>query len=108
MGKAPLPHNKRNCYPPYPDHYLIQYYLLVKNNEEEGRGPEREGGLLTLFPRKGGAGLFERGGFIENLRNKFQIPVIYCNEAFSVIKNCFSHYEYLLDLELFKLVLRLI
>ena len=22
MGKAPLPHNKRNCYPPYPDHYL--------------------------------------------------------------------------------------
>ena len=23
MGKAPLPHNKRNCYPPYPDHYLI-------------------------------------------------------------------------------------
>ena len=22
-GKAPLPHNKRNCYPPYPDHYLI-------------------------------------------------------------------------------------
>ena len=22
MGKAPLPHKKRNCYPPYPDHYL--------------------------------------------------------------------------------------
>ena len=22
MVKAPLPHNKRNCYPPYPDHYL--------------------------------------------------------------------------------------
>ena len=22
MGKAPLQHNKRNCYPPYPDHYL--------------------------------------------------------------------------------------
>ena len=21
-GKAPLPHNKRNCYPPYPEHYL--------------------------------------------------------------------------------------
>ena len=21
-GKAPLLHNKRNCYPPYPDHYL--------------------------------------------------------------------------------------
>ena len=21
-GKAPLSHNKRNCYPPYPDHYL--------------------------------------------------------------------------------------
>ena len=23
MGKAPLPHNKRNCYPPHLDHYLI-------------------------------------------------------------------------------------
>ena len=23
MGKAPLPHNKTNCYPPYQDHYLI-------------------------------------------------------------------------------------
>ena len=22
MGKAPMPHNKRNCYPPYPDHYF--------------------------------------------------------------------------------------
>ena len=22
MGKAPLPHNKGNCYPPYTDHYL--------------------------------------------------------------------------------------
>ena len=22
MGKAPLPHNKRNCNPPYSDHYL--------------------------------------------------------------------------------------
>ena len=22
MGKAPLPHNKRNAYPPYRDHYL--------------------------------------------------------------------------------------
>ena len=22
MGKAPLPHNKGNCYPPYRDHYL--------------------------------------------------------------------------------------
>ena len=22
-GKAPLPHNKRNCYPPNPDHYLL-------------------------------------------------------------------------------------
>ena len=26
MGKAPLPLNKRNCYPPYPDHYLILEY----------------------------------------------------------------------------------
>ena len=23
MGKAPLPHNKGNCYPPYTDNYLI-------------------------------------------------------------------------------------
>ena len=23
LGKAPLPYNKRNCYPPFPDHYLI-------------------------------------------------------------------------------------
>ena len=23
--KAPLPHNKRNCYPPYPDHYLMVF-----------------------------------------------------------------------------------
>ena len=22
VGKKPLPYNKRNCYPPYPDHYL--------------------------------------------------------------------------------------
>ena len=22
MGNAPLPHNKRNCFPPYSDHYL--------------------------------------------------------------------------------------
>ena len=22
MEKATLPHNKRNCFPPYPDHYL--------------------------------------------------------------------------------------
>ena len=22
MGKAQLPHNKRSCFPPYPDHYL--------------------------------------------------------------------------------------
>lgn len=80
----------------------------MKNNEEEGRGPKKRGGLINLIPQKRGGGLFERGGFKENLRNKFQIPVIYCNEAFSVINNCFSHHEYLLDLELFKLVLRLI
>ena len=29
MGKALLPHNKRNCYPPYPDHYLKSYYIFV-------------------------------------------------------------------------------
>ena len=22
-GESTLPHNKRNCFPPYPDHYLI-------------------------------------------------------------------------------------
>ena len=22
LGKVPLPHNKRNCHPSYPDHYL--------------------------------------------------------------------------------------
>ena len=26
MWKAPLPHNKRICYPPYPDHYLIELH----------------------------------------------------------------------------------
>ena len=26
-GKSTLPHNKRNCFPPYPDHYLIQISL---------------------------------------------------------------------------------
>ena len=25
VGKAPSPHNKRNCYPSYPDHYLMRY-----------------------------------------------------------------------------------
>ena len=25
VGKAPLPHNKRNCYSPYPDHYLTGF-----------------------------------------------------------------------------------
>ena len=25
VGKAPSPHNKRNCYPPFPDHYLMRY-----------------------------------------------------------------------------------
>ena len=64
------------------------YYLLVKNNEEEGRGAKKGGGIINFIPLKRG-GLFERGGFIENLRNKFQIPVIYCNEAFSVIKELF-------------------
>ena len=29
MRKAPLPHNKRNCYPPYPDHYL-NYAIFIK------------------------------------------------------------------------------
>ena len=29
MGKAPLPNNKRNCYPPYPDHYLNFTYFIV-------------------------------------------------------------------------------
>ena len=28
VEKAPLPHNKRICYPPYPDHYLIFSLLL--------------------------------------------------------------------------------
>ena len=28
MAKAPLPHNKRNFYPPYPDHYLMQSQCL--------------------------------------------------------------------------------
>ena len=31
MGKAPLPHNKGNCYPPYPDHYLIVNNTLSIN-----------------------------------------------------------------------------
>ena len=29
MGKAPLPHNKRNCYPPHPDHYLIIIIIIL-------------------------------------------------------------------------------
>ena len=29
MGKAPLPHNKRNCYPPYPDHYLKPFSIYT-------------------------------------------------------------------------------
>ena len=61
----------------------------MKNNEEEGRGAKKGGGIINFIPLKRGGGLFERGGFIENLRNKFQIPVIYCNEAFSVIKKLF-------------------
>ena len=34
-GKAPLTHNKRNCYPPYQDHYLMDikesffYFLCI-------------------------------------------------------------------------------
>ena len=28
MGKASLPHNKRNCYLPYPDHYFIRESLI--------------------------------------------------------------------------------
>ena len=31
MGKAPLPHNKRNCYPPYPDHYLSWIPIQIKH-----------------------------------------------------------------------------
>ena len=31
MGKAPLPYNKRNCYPPYPDHFLsVPWITLLK------------------------------------------------------------------------------
>ena len=30
MEKTPLPHNReRNCYPPYPDHYLKATWKLV-------------------------------------------------------------------------------
>ena len=33
VGKASLPHNKRNCYPPYPDHYLNPFtYVGYRNN----------------------------------------------------------------------------
>ena len=31
MGKAPFPHNKRNCYPPYPDHYLKRYIFPLNS-----------------------------------------------------------------------------
>ena len=35
MGKAPLPHNKRNCYPPYPDHYLITSIQIASRSREQ-------------------------------------------------------------------------
>ena len=49
------------------------YHLLVKNNKGEGSGGLRGRGLLTFFPRKGGAywreGAYLRGGgLIEDLR----------------------------------------
>ena len=34
-GKAPLPHNKRNCYPPYPDHYLNLARIIKFKYERE-------------------------------------------------------------------------
>ena len=38
MGKAPLPHNKRSCYPPYPDHYLnIARIIKFKYEREKKR-----------------------------------------------------------------------
>ena len=39
MGKAPLPHNKRKCYPPYPDHYLI--HIVTCENSQKGVGNDR-------------------------------------------------------------------
>ena len=36
MGKVPLPHNKINCYPPYPDHYLN---ASVKHDIQTYRNP---------------------------------------------------------------------
>ena len=41
VGKAPLPHNKRNCYPPYPDHYLN---ILV---QETGYGNQQKSTMKT-------------------------------------------------------------
>ena len=29
VGKALLPHNKRNCYPPYPHHYLRHFSTAI-------------------------------------------------------------------------------
>ena len=34
-GKAPLPHNKRSCYPPYPDHYLNLATIIKFKYERE-------------------------------------------------------------------------
>ena len=34
-GKAPLPHNKRSCYPPYPDHYLNLARIIKFKYERE-------------------------------------------------------------------------
>ena len=30
-GESTLPHNKRNCFPPYPDHYLMQFSISLIN-----------------------------------------------------------------------------
>ena len=41
MGKAPLPHNKRNCFPPYPDHYLNDLFF-IKSLQAQGPYDQRE------------------------------------------------------------------
>ena len=49
MGKAPLPQNKRNCYPPYPDHYLIRavhssykFVMLNPTNKYDSKQTKNE------------------------------------------------------------------
>ena len=42
MRKAPLPHNKRYCYPPYPDHYLMTQQIRIRqqsNTKKDGTLP---------------------------------------------------------------------